>query len=206
MQVFIFIPTFFIFFFTLYKLVKDDHVFLRKNVRPEQIFDVAFIVIMVCLFFSQFQFSKNGSTLPFLVLGGSLSLYFIGRYKKLPLGRFYDFFTLSFLTSLPVWFLLMSLFSKKMELILYIINFFVYLILTLIFMNGFLPRIMNRTLKDGKLSIFFLTFFSFFSLVVSVIRVIKERVVFLNAENILLILLFVVSLVLLLKQRKHRLQ
>lgn len=202
MQLLIFIISFFIFLQTLHKLVKDDHVFLRKNIKMEEFFDIAFIVTAIGLAFAQIVSSRNTSFLSFFVFGALLSLLLIGKYKKFPLGRFFDFFTLSFLISLPVVFFLQALFYKKTELIIYLVSAFIYYILAIFFKKVLLAGIMSRTLKEGRLSIFFLILFSLFSLLTGVVRVIIEHAAFLSLENILLLTLLTVALILLLIQRK----
>lgn len=205
MNFFIFIPSFFVFFYTLHGLVKDDHVFLRKNIKLEQFFDVAIIVIIVSSLFAQFS-SRANLSLTFAVLGGFLALFIIGKYKNYPIGRVFDFFTLSFMSSLPILFLLAVIFSKKTEQIINFSSFFVYAVITLLFRRELLAKIMNRTLKDGSLSIYFLMIFSTFSLLASVVRLIKDKVVLLSLENAVLVGLFVFSLILLTTQNRKRLR
>src|SRR3989344_8182295 len=164
MQVLIFTLSIFIFLHTLYKLVKDDHVFLRKNIKVEEIFDIAFIVTAIGLILAQIAAPKNITFLTFFVFGSSLSLLLIGKYKKFPLGRLFDFFTLSFLTALPILYLLESLLFKKIELIIYLISAFIYFSLAVYFNKILLKRVMSRTIKEGNLSVYFMIFFSILSL------------------------------------------
>lgn len=206
MQIISFIPSFFISLFVLFKLVKDDHVFLRKNIKLEEIFDIVFIATILGIIFAQFASAKNSFSLPQGVIGGALGLLLIGKYRKLPLGRLFDFFTLSFLTSLPVGFLIAALFSKKTQLILYFFGAFVYFLLAVFSTKNLLSRTMNRTLKEGSLSIYILMFFSLFSLLMPVFGAIKWHLNFFNPENISLIILFVISLILLVKQNTTRTQ
>ena len=56
MQIFILIPAFCFFLYYIYKLVKDDYVFIRKNISLEQVFDITFIVTWSSLFFSRLFF------------------------------------------------------------------------------------------------------------------------------------------------------
>src|SRR3989344_2915715 len=106
MQIFILIISIFIFLHRLYKLSKDDHVFIRKNIKMEEVFDIAFIVIGVGLIIAQISGAKNISYITFFIFGASISFLAICKYKKLPLGRFFDFFTLSLLSSLPTLYLM----------------------------------------------------------------------------------------------------
>ena len=197
MQVLIFTLSIFIFLHTLYKLVKDDHVFLRKNIKVEEIFDIAFIVTAIGLILAQIAAPKNITFLTFFVFGSSLSLLLIGKYKKFPLGRLFDFFTLSFLTALPILYLLESLLFKKIELIIYLISAFIYFSLAVYFNKILLKRVMSRTIKEGNLSVYFMIFFSILSLSTSIVRAIIEHGGFLNFENIILVFTFIVGLILL---------
>src|SRR5205085_1816494 len=119
MHIFILIPAFILFLYYLYKLVKDDYVFIRKNVSLEQIFDIAFLVLGASFFFARFfyllfhfDYHQNPFILFFtpgkgsfsffgLVVGSITTLYLIGKYKKIPLGRLFDFFTLALVVAMP---------------------------------------------------------------------------------------------------------
>jgi len=203
MRFFIFLPTFLFFLYTLYRLVKDDHIFLRKNIKLEQLFDIAFIVAFVGLIFAQFIPNSNIFSLTSGFFGASLMLYLIGRYKKFPLGRLFDFFTLSFLCSLPIYFLLLSIYSRKIELFFCLLSAFIYFILALFFMKKLIQRVMNKTLKEGSLSIYFLLFFSLFSLVSKISLALIKHNLFLDLESVTLTLFLVLSSVLLLRMRRN---
>ncbi|HEX8932403.1 MAG TPA: hypothetical protein VF810_04565, partial [Patescibacteria group bacterium] len=55
MQILLTIPAFFVFLFCLYKLIKDDYVFIRRNISLEQVFDIAIIIFLFSLAFSSFS-------------------------------------------------------------------------------------------------------------------------------------------------------
>src|ERR1700690_1261632 len=115
MQFLIFIPALLVFLYSLYRLVKDDYIFIRKGVSLEQSFDIAFITLWVSLFMSRFLYflfhwstkqniffdfftlKRGGFSLTGAVIGGTLAVYIIGRQKRLPLGRLSDFLSLAFL-------------------------------------------------------------------------------------------------------------
>ncbi len=218
MELITIIPAFFIFLYCLYKFIKDDYVFIRKNISLEQLFDMIFGVIWISLFVSRFlsfilnpfpssnyflaffSLQNGGLSLTGAVLGGLLALYGIGKYKKIPLGRLFDFFTLSFLIALPWGYLGLSIFLRKQALFLSVLNAAIYFILTFVFLKLLYPRFMNRTMKEGNLSIIFLTFFSVISLGTSILRQINNQATLLNLHHILLFSLFVSSLLFLLKQ------
>lgn len=211
------IPSFFIFLYCLYKLVKDDYVFIRKNISLEQLFDIIFGVIWVSIFFARtfafmfdppstnyfsefFSLRSSGFSLTGAVLGGLLSLYLIGRYRKIPLGRLFDFFTLAFLFALPWGYAFFSLFVKGQAMILSLVNAGIYFVLMFVFIKSLYPRLMSRTLKEGNLSIIFLIFFSVASLGTSIVQQVHSQSPFLSFHNVILFSLFIFSLLLLLKQ------
>jgi hypothetical protein len=123
MQYFIFLLLFLflVFLFTLFALCRDDFVLFRKNIDMEKVFNLAFIIGIVGLFFSRFfyvvfnfkpiflnplAFSLfpyfPGLSLPGGLLGASLCLAFLLRGKKYPEGRMFDFFILAFSIALLI--------------------------------------------------------------------------------------------------------
>src|SRR6266851_2837112 len=105
MQILLFIPALLLFLYALYRLVKDDYIFIRKGISLEQSFDIAFITLWVGLFVSRFlyllfhlhvgenffidffSFKNGGLSLTGAIIGGILAVYLISKYKRLPLGR-----------------------------------------------------------------------------------------------------------------------
>lgn len=187
----IFLLPFLIFLFTLYKLSKDDHVFLRRNVRLENFFDITFLMVIVSWILTQIMSAKNVYSLTYVVLGGSAVLYLMGKYRRLPTGRVFDFFTLSFLTALPLWFLFVGLFARREDIIMYAIIAGVYLLLDITFLKVLKPRIMNRSLPDGVISFYFLMIFSLLSLGQLIFSAIKGKLSLVNPENIFLLILLI---------------
>lgn len=196
----IFIPTFLIFLYVFYRIVKDDHVFLRKNIKLEQIFDVVFIATVTGVIFAQVIHEQNSLSLPQGIIGAALCLLLISKYKKFPLGRIFDFFVLSLITALPAGFLIAALFYRKTSLILYLVEGVYCILLAIFFTKNFLPKIMNRTFKEGNLSIYILLLFSLFSLLISIFTSINTHHKFLNNENIVLLILFFSNAILLVRQ------
>lgn len=213
MLLFYLIPVIF-FFFCLYKLVKDDYLLIRKNVSPEQIFDIAFMTFfisiicarllylvlhhasgsnLIILFFSP---KVNGLSLVGSSIGGIFSLYVMSKSKRVPLGRLFDFFSLSFLVSLPPGYLISALFVRGFPLLLSMWNAAFYLIIMVIFLKLLYPKIMNRSLKDGIVSLLFLLLFSFVSLVDSLFPN-RKLIASFDIEKLLLVLLFIMSIVIL---------
>lgn len=182
MELLVIIPAGLLFLYSLYKLVKDDYVFIRKGIAPEQAFDIAFISLWISLFFSRlfdmlfiFQSDKNifvqffslqngGFSIIGAIVGGITALYFISRYKKIPLGRISDFFTLSLLCALPVGYLGVAIFINRDMLLYTFLNAVLFFLLLIFFFQFLKPKLMSRSLKEGVLSIIFLIFFSLITL------------------------------------------
>lgn len=182
MELLVIVPAGLVFLYTLYTLVKDDYVFIRKGIAPEQAFDIAFISLWISLFFSRlfdmmfvFQADKNiflqffslpngGFSIVGAIVGGIIALFVLSKYKRIPLGRISDFFTLSLLCALPFGYLGAAIFISQ-EIQLYVFLTAILFFLLLIFFFQFLkPKLMSRTLKEGILSILFLFFFSVITL------------------------------------------
>jgi len=201
-------------------MVKDDYLFIRRNISLEQVFDIGFSITFICLLFSRlfyyiyhptsldnffvsyFSFQKGGLSLIGAVIGGIIGLFFIGKYKKVPLGRLFDFFMLSFLISLPFGFLSQIIFLKKSEVLIYIINALIYLILTIFFIKVLYPKVLNRTMKEGNLSIYFLIFFAIASFISSLLHPVKQLLDLVNLQNISYVAVLFFSLILLFKQER----
>ena len=218
MQILLFIPALLVFLYALYRLVKDDYIFIRKGISLEQAFDIAFITLWIGLFVSRalylifhlykgenffvdFLSVKNGGlSLTGAILGGTLAIYLMSKSKRLPLGRLGDFLSLAFLYSLPLLFLANAIFVKKNELLLVFLNAIVYFVLLLFFMQFLYPKVMNRTLREGMLAILFLLLFSMIALSTSLLLSLKDIHTFINPENFILAVLFILSIFLLFKQ------
>lgn len=222
MQILILIPAMIIFLYCLYKLTRDDYVLIRRNISLEQVFDIAFIVFLVSLLIARasallfhpvatknifstfFSIQNGGFSLTGALLGALGILFAIGKIKKIPLGRFFDFFTFAFLVALPVGYLCYSLILRTSAMYLHLMTAMLYLALTIFFMKFLYPRLMNRSLKEGNVTILFFVFFSLVSLLNILLTAIKSKVVFLQPENVILVTLLVFSLLILTKQERSR--
>ncbi|MBP9719006.1 MAG: prolipoprotein diacylglyceryl transferase [Candidatus Levybacteria bacterium] len=180
MQYFIFLllVCFIIFLFTLFVLCRDDFVLFKKNVDMEKVFNVAFLVGLVGLFFSRvvyvILFFKPlflhplvfflfpyfpGLSLPGGLLGGSLALLFFLKGKKYPEGRLFDFFILSATIAIIIGEIVMSIVlyvGTKQLAIAYIVD---AVVLFLIFLFTF--RVFKKhTLKEGGVGLFLMMLMS----------------------------------------------
>ena len=201
MKILLLIPSFIIFLFTLHKLIKDDHVFLRRNVKVEQVFDIAFFVILIDIVLGQLKYIPESLYLNNVISVAVVILYLFGKYKKLPLGRLYDFFTLSFLNTLPFIFFVNSFFSNKNQKIYFISGTIFYIFVSLFFLRSLFRKLTNRSLKEGNITIYFLIIYSTFTLIYSILISLATHVEFVTTENLYILLQFFFSLIFIIKQK-----
>lgn len=220
MQIVVLLPAFILFLYYIYKLVKDDYVFIRKNISLEQVFDISFIIAVISLFFSRLFFfifhpqlgqqifstffatHVGGLSLFGGLIGAAGSLYIIGKYKKIPLGRLFDFFTLALVVSLPVGFLGAATLAKDFALLSYLGNAIVYLIFAVFCVKYVHPKLTSRELKEGNLQIVFFVFISVVLLINATLLREEGKITLVSIESIVLAVFFLLSLVLFLKQAK----
>lgn len=217
MQFLLFIPALVVFLYALYRLVKDDYIFIRKGISLEQSFDFAFISLFAGLLVSRllyllphlhkgenffvdyFSFQNAGLSLTGAVLGAACAVFLISKYKRLPLSRLSDFLSLSLLYSLPLVFLANALIVKSNQLLVIFLNAIIYFVLLLFFIQFLYPKVMNRTLREGMIALLFLLFYSITGLVTSLLLSLKHINSFITAENIILLIAFFMSIVLLIR-------
>lgn len=222
MQFIIVIICLFIFLYSLYILGKDDYVLIRKNISVEQLFDFSFIGLLTGLILAkilafvlnpvvgknlvQQVFSPTGSGVILLgiILGYMIVLYLIGKYRRFPLGRLFDFFALSIISSISFGFLISVFFVNKHEIFYYLIPGFIYLGLQVFFWNFLFMRSSGNKLKDGSLACIFLMFFPLISFVLTKFYLYRKDAFYLIAEDYFLIIVFFISLFLLLKNEKKK--
>lgn len=202
MQILIFIPSFFIFLYTIFKLVKDDHVFFRRNIKLDHFFDYSFVAIFANWFFLHFVAHNKNEQLTFSILITSIMLFLIAKYKRIPLGRFFDFFTISFLSAATFWLFLQGVIGSDMQRYLYFAKAFIYLLVAIYFKKKLFPRIMSRSIREGSLSVFFIVFYSSFSIATSVFSALYERTNIISVESVILVLMLLASIPFLLKIQK----
>ncbi len=202
MNTLIVIPSFFIFLYTIYKLVKDDHVFFRRNIKLEQFFDYTFIVTVISWIFLQIIYVDRKEYITYVILISAILLLTIAKYKRIPLGRFFDFFTISFLSAIPLWYLLLGFLVNSTEKFIYFLSSILYFLMAIFFMKVLYPKVMSRTFKEGSISVLFLMMYSFFSLLVSVFHIFFNKVNIFSVGNIIIVLMLFASMPLLLKVQK----
>lgn len=223
MEFIIFILAILVFLYSLFKLSGDDHVLIRKNISLEHMFDIAFNTLWISLLFSRIYYyivdtkqisnfflafftTKGGLSLTGAMGTGIIALYVIGKFRRVPMGRLFDFFTLSLLFALPVGyvgFALLHLNQKSM--IPYLVCGLVYLIAAILFRKFLYPKLLNRTLKEGRITIYFLMIFPLISYG-STLFINMKQATQLTTNNLVLLLIFILSIVLYIKQERGKLR
>ena len=212
----------FISLFCIYYLSRDDLILLRKDVTIERIFNLAFVVFLGGLFFARLSYGVLYSTKIFLnplmfflfpyfpgllltggIIGGVLLFFFITKSKNLPIGRIFDIFSISFLSSLSLgyfgFFLLSgwNLLSVKPFFLIII-----YVVLFLVFLKYIHQFLLKGILKDGSGGLLFLVSFSFISLIINIFDSLKSNPFSGRPENPILFIILVISAVAFIKQEK----
>lgn len=224
MQFFIFVILicFFVFLYCVYLLGNDDFIFLRRDVTMEKLFNLIFIGSVFSFFFSRLFYglfySKSVLANPFVftlfpyfpglsllgaVLGGGLFLGFLKSRKKntLPIGRMADFFSIALLITLPIGFLGDFLFAENDFYAIKTVSIAIaYLVLFIIFLRFLLPQLLNGKFKEGTISLVFLVCFSLINLISNALPKINVSDYFKNFENLILIMILLVSSALIFKQ------
>lgn len=216
--IFVLIICFFIFLFSLYFLANDDLIIIRKDMPMDRVFNTAFLTAFAALFFARFFyvifyprevfFSPLGFLLfPYFpglsllggVLGGSIFLAAYAKSQKLPVAKIFDFFTVAFLSCLPIGFLGFFILAGKSYFPTFIFSFLIYSILFLIFIKVALPASFRGTIKNGSLGTIFLLYFSIVTFLSGIISNFKSFNI-MTLENFTILVLFIVSTALILKQ------
>jgi hypothetical protein len=184
----------------------------------ERIFNLAFLTAIVSLFFSRLSFVLESldprllNPLEFLavpyfpglsliggMLGAAIFIFLYGSFRKLPVGKMLDLFTLSFMGVLPLGLIgnfivhlgKVSLFSN----LIFIFSIFVLLL----FAKIIYPFSGRGEIKDGTLGLIFGAIFSFLYFMIRLFLNLKDFS-FLSLENILILVVLFSSLILLVNQ------
>lgn len=210
---------FIIFLFCLYATGRDDIVFIRKNVTIEHLFNIAFLsavfgLISARLIYALFSLNQEffnplvfvlfsyfpGLSLIGGVSGAALFILFFTRRRRIPTGRVFDYVALALLSALPFGYIGTLFLQENLNFFESIYLPIIYIFLFLFFLKFLYPRTLRNDLKSGTLGMFFLLTFSFISLVIGT-KIRKGDVFFfLSVEDILAFVLFIASIIILIKQ------
>jgi prolipoprotein diacylglyceryltransferase len=214
MELLVLIPSLLIFLFMLFKLSSDDHVLIRKNISLEQMFDAAFTTLWLSLLFSRIYYflveqkiksnlfiafftTNGGLSLTGAVVTGIIVLYLVGKYKRIPLGRLYDFFTIALLFALPAGFAGIMMLHLKQPWVLaaYGISAILYLISAILFKMFLFPKLLNRTLKEGMIGVLFLFLYAVISFGITFVHAGKVMLPQITPNSIVSLALVVIGII-----------
>lgn len=203
-----------IYFFSLHVLAKEDLIFVRKNITLEALFNVSFSVLLVGLFLSRVVYVALNFEIGYLnplvfflfpyypglsfvggVGGGIVFLYLLGRKRKFPTGRIFDFFALSLLAALPLGFLGTHLLLGMNDLFSGLLMPVIFLATVIFFAKILLPLNVRGEVKDGSLGSLVLTLISFTLFLANILNVKGNVKQSLNLENALYIIIFLGCLI-----------
>lgn len=209
---------FFIFLYFLFLISKDDFVISRKDIQMDRIFNLAILTGFFALFSARFFFTVFNpkpqilNILGFLafpyfpglsliggIVGGYLFLYTYARFRKMPVGKIIDLFTMSLIGVFPLASLgtFVILFGATSSLFNLLFIFSIFILVS--FLKIIYPLSVKGEIKDGSLSLIFILIFSFLYFLTKLFLNIKYFS-FLDLENITILLAFFVSLVMLINQ------
>lgn len=217
-MVLIILACFFIFLYVLYYISRDDFVIVRKDIPIGKIFSLAILTSLVMLFFSRLFFvlihpdPRLLNPLGFLALpyfpglslmGGIASaqifVFLYASYRKFPVGKIMDLFTLSFMGILPIGYIANFIISLGKVSVFNNVIFVFSILIALLFAKIIFPFSNKGEIKDGSLSLIFTTIISFLYFLTKLFLNIKDFS-FLNIENILILVVLFSSLILLVNQ------
>jgi hypothetical protein len=209
---------FFLFLFIVYYLSRDDFVLTRKDIHISKVFSLAVLTGLIALFSARFVFALSypttillnplgflafyyyaGLSLVGAIMGSEIFIYAYCQYKKMPAGKIFDLFILSFIGVLPFGIIgnFIIHFGKVgfFENILFICS----IILLLVFGKIIYPFSTKGEIKDGTLGFIFIAIFSALYFLTRLFLDLKDFS-FINPENVILLLMLFSSLILLLNQ------
>ena len=211
--------SFVIFLFSLYKLAKDDIVFIRKNVSLEQLFNIAFILALIGLFSSRLVYVLANPAKGFLnplvfllfpyfpglslvggVFGAGCALFYLGRYKRLPLGRVFDFFAISLFAALPLGLIGGIFLGDGATLLESFFLSILYIILLIVVIKVFFTKLQQNTIQQGSIASLAIMLFSLTSFLTSMVVGREGILGFVDVPEILAIVMFFTGLFFLIRQ------
>lgn len=221
MEIFLFFTaSIFIFLFFIFSLCREDFVLFRKNIAIEKVFNFAFLTVGVALLIARivyigFNFAPGfmhplvfflfpyfpGFSLSGGMLGGMLFVLLFADRHKLPVGRIFDIFTLSFVGTLPCVYLLeqLSLLLQKKQLMPFVFLVSLFYIGLFVFFFRLLEK--NKFIDGsvGYMSILAVTSFLFLT---KLLGPITKSSLLLRQDDLLFIIIFFLSLLFLIQQEK----
>lgn len=208
---------FIIFLYAVYTLSRDDFVILRANTPMDKVFNAAFLAGFFSLFCSRFFYVFlnpkavffnplgfilfpyfPGLSLTGAILGGYFITLFILDFWHLPVGRIIDFFSIAFLSAFPFGFAGAFLLSGESLSLAFYISLILYFVALSVFIRFILPLSSAGKLKDGSLSMLFMTVLSLVYLLSNIIIYFRQNI--LTSENLISFLILVSFIIVFVKK------
>lgn len=199
---------FFFSLFCFYYYSRDDYFFIRKNITMEQLFNVIFIgsfwgvissrIVYVVThpnpaFFNPLVFFSIPYYPGLSLLGGIFGLYisfvFLTKRRKIHVGRFLDYISISLLAALPFGYIGNYLLERRSNTVETIYLTVIYIALFIFFTRILFPKFQRGSLKEGSISLIFLIAYSIVSLVHDIALLYKNEIL-LRTEDFFFIGLF----------------
>jgi hypothetical protein len=133
------------------------------------------------------------------MLGAEIFIFLYGSFRKLPIGKVLDLFTLSFMTTLPLGLIINFIINLGKVSFLSNLVFVFSIFILLLFAKIIYPFSNKGEIKDGSLGLIFGAIFSFLYFMVKLFLNLKGFS-FLSLDNILILALLFSSLILLVNQ------
>lgn len=207
-----------LFLFRLYFVAKDDLVLAKKNITLQNVFDSAFVTGIFSLFFARLFYVIFNPDPVFLnplvflifpyfpglsllggVLGGVLTLFLFARYFKFPIGRVFDFFTVSLTFVLPIGLIGFFILSGEYS-VGGLVKLIMFTVIGLFANLYFYPKARSLEIKDGSISILFLIFLSLTMLLTASIDYSGINNFIKNPQSMFYILILISGIVMFIKQ------
>ena len=198
--------------FCIYLLSRDDFILLRKNITLEQVFNYAFVNLVVGIFSARIVYVLLHPSLRYLnpliflifpyfpglsmvggVIGVMLFLFTVSRKKKIPKGRLYDIFSLSVLLAMPFGMICMELISFISKKKIVFIDIFItlgYIIVFIIFTMFFV----KGKVQDGTIGLVSIITFCLFSLIEDIFSVHERFFLVFGKEDIIIFILLLFAI------------
>lgn len=177
-MILLFAVSVFVFSLSLFTLSRDDYILLRKDVTLENVFNIAFFVLLIGLLSARFLYvvfhfkSLFLNPLVFLAVfyypglslaGGILgALAFLLSYsvlRRLPVARLFDFFSVSFLWMQTAGFVfaIITRFVEHVSFVwFHVAPAAIFVLIAILFTAFFIPVYRRGRLRDGSLGLIFI--------------------------------------------------
>lgn len=219
-----FLFSFIVICFSLYVLVRDDVIFIRKNVSVDQVFSSAFLGILAAFLGSRIFYTLFSVKISYLnpfvfllfpyfpglsLLGGVVGLlifeYLYTKPKKVPSERLSDFYSISVLWGATIGKILVLIerfLSRKPLLLPELVITLLLVAFSVMFSTVMLTMLRRSELKEGSTTLLFLSTFSFLTFFSELLLKNEGLVFVFDPEGLFSVVVFLVSLILFLQREQ----